>query len=54
LLFAVASIYDPARKGLLGSGDGHAPGLFIFAVFFFFKTLVENFAFSQFGEKSFA
>jgi hypothetical protein len=49
----VASIYDPARKGLLGSGDGHAPGLFIFA-FFFFKTLVENFAFSQFGEKSFA
>jgi hypothetical protein len=50
----VASIYDPARKGLLGSGDGHAPGLFIFAVFFSFKTLVENFAFSQFGEKSFA
>jgi hypothetical protein len=29
-------------------------GLFILADFFFFKTLVEDFAFSQFGEKSFA
>jgi len=29
------------------------PGPFHFGGLFFFKTLVEDFAFSQFGEKSF-
>jgi len=39
LLSAVASIYDPARKGLLGPGDGHAPGAFHFGGLFLLQNL---------------
>jgi hypothetical protein len=42
------------ERGCSAPGTDMPPGLFILAVFFFFKTLVEDFAFSQFGEKSFA
>ena len=38
LLSAVASIYDPARKGLLGPGDGHALGAFHFGGLFLLQN----------------